>query len=111
MGQLATTFNTLLEKHGFRTNLIRLVNGSPDLRVEVLVMRRFADEQKLIHETSQNRAWYTIRKKELDQAVFPGPPRKGDRILDDGVYYTIYSSEPLRDGPNVIGYKTKATGD
>lgn len=91
--------------------MIRLVNGSPNITVEVVVRRRYAEEQSLVHEVSQNTAWYHMRKQELDQADFPSPPRKGDRILDDGVYYTVYVAEPLRDGPNVIGYRLRCIGD
>lgn len=108
---LKSSFDNLLQSYGFDTTLERPVFSGPNLSVTVRVMRRYAEEEKLIHEVSQDTTWFMVRRDELDDASFPVPLKKGDRILDDGAWYTTYVVEPVRDGPNVIGYKCRTIGD
>ena len=108
---LKTSFDRLLQEYGFDSDLTRPVPGGSDITVTVRVMRRYAEEQPLVHEISQDSAWFAVRRQELDDAAFPLPLKKGDTILDDGVYFTIYVAEPMRDGPNVIGYRCRTIGD
>lgn len=111
MGQLARTFDSLMQRYGFDSDLVRLVSSTSEIRVPVRVRRRYAEEQQLTHDISQTTAWFIVRRAELEQAGFPLPIKKGDRLLEDGVYYTAYVVEPLMDGPNVIGYRVRCIGD
>lgn len=111
MSQLERSFNGLMDRYGFDTELVRLVSATSEIRVSCKMRRRYAEEEKLLHDISQTTAWFIIRRTELEQAQFPLPVKKGDRVLEDGVYYTVFVTEPVMDGPNVIGYKVRTIGD
>ena len=111
MGSIANSFRSLMTRYGFWTDIHRVLSDGGDIRVRVRVMRRYADQDPLIHEVDQVTTWYRVRIDELKSAGFPLPVRNGDRILEDGIYYTCFIAEPLRDGPNIIGYLMRCQGD
>lgn len=111
MGQLTTSFNSLMDRYGFETNLRRIVSSDVDIQLLVRVARRYAEEDPLVHDVSQSTTTFHVRIRELQDAGFPLPIKKGDRIMDDEVWYTIFVVEPLRDGQTVIGYRVRASGD
>ena len=111
MSTLRLTFEGLLAKYGFNAKLLRQTSPGVRISITVKVMRRYAQEQSLIHEVSQDSTWFAVRRKELEEADFDLPIKKGDQILDDGAYFTVYVAEPMRDGPNVIGYRCRTIGD
>lgn len=111
MGQLQTSFKSLMRLYGFPVDVTRLVPGGADITVTINTRRRYIEEEKLVHEVSQNTTWFWFDIDDLTLAGFPTPMRKGDRVLDDGEYFTLYVSEKMMDGPNVIGYRVRAIGD
>lgn len=111
MSQLSKTYRNLLERYGFEAELVRpSTTGSKELRVRLLARRRFGEEDVLIHDVSQDSTWFHIGITELNEAGFPLPVKKGDRLFEDGAYYTCYVAEPVRDGPNIIGYRMRTIG-
>lgn len=110
MSNLRTSFESLLQRYGFNAQLLRHVGTGAKVSVTVRVMRRYAEEQTLWQEVSQDSTWFAVRRRELEEADFDLPIKKGDQLLDDGVYYTVYVAEPMRDGPNVIGYRCRTIG-
>lgn len=109
MGQLANSFSRLIRRYGFGVDVVRIVNGT-DVVVKVLAMRRYAEEEKLMHEISQDTVWFKLRTTELEEAGFPLPLKKGDRIKQDNVYYTAFVTRPLYDQDGIFGYEVRCDG-
>lgn len=102
------TWAKLIERHGISVSLIRL--GSPDITVSVKMMRQYAAEDPLVHEVSQQGARFVVEYEKLDDASFPVPPIKNDRILSLGKYYTISLVEPKMAYGELVGYKLTCAG-
>lgn len=99
---------TLIQRHGRDHELIRL--GTPDTSVTVKMMRRFAEEDKLEHEVSQQDAWFVVEYTELVDAGFSVPPRKNDRVKVDNQYFTVQLCEPKATHGELVGYQLRCLG-
>jgi len=107
MGAARNTWAKLITRHGLTCNLIRL--GDPDVTVSVLMMRRYAEEDKLQHEVSQQDAWFIVEYVKLQgQAITE--PVKNDRILSLGKLYTIFLVEPKIANNELVGWQMRCTG-
>lgn len=102
------TWAKLIQRHGRSANLIRL--GSPDVSVSVKMMRRYAEEDKLEHEISQQDAWFVVEYTELVATGFSVPPQKNDRVQIDGQYFTVNLCEPKATHGELVGYQLRCTG-
>ena len=108
MAQGRATIKNIFARHGMPASLIRV--GSPDIVVVCTTMQRYAEEKPVEHEISQQDTRFTLRWEELNATVFPLPPRKGDRLLKDGMYYTIKVVRPLETHGEIIGYEVRTIG-
>lgn len=103
------TWGRLIARHGRDTELIRLGDPS-DTTVTVKMMRRYAEEDKLEHEVSQQDAWYVVQYTDLVEAGYPIPPIKNDRVKIDGEYFTVFLVEPKSSHGEMVGYQLRCTG-
>lgn len=103
-----STWNTLIARHGQTAELIRL--GTPDITVQIKTMRRFAEEDKLEHEISQQDAWFIVEHTKLVAVGFPIPPKKNDRIKINGEYFTAFLVEPKVSHGEMVGYQLRCKG-
>lgn len=110
MGQGRNTFATIFTRHGMPATIIRLVPGGADINVPVKIVRRYAEEEPLDHEMSQDEARFTVQWTELNAAGFPLPIRKNDRVLKDGEYFTIRLVRPLEFQGELCGYEMRCIG-
>lgn len=108
MAQGRATWAKLIARHGLGAKIIRL--GSPDIEVTVTVMRRYAEEDKLEHEVSQQDAWFIVEHTKLQAVSFPTPVRKNDRVLFEGKYFTVFLVEPKYSHGELVGYNLRCTG-
>ena len=104
-------YDRLVRRYGHWVELVRPNPGGVDVSVRVKVTQRYIEEEPLVHETSQVKTSFWLRISDLEEAGFPLPPRKNDRIVEDNVSYTIFVSEPLWGrGGTRLGYKVRCIG-
>jgi hypothetical protein len=108
MAQGRATYKRLFARHGMPASLVRL--GSPDIVVPMTILRRYAEERPVEHEVSQQDTRFTLEWQQLEDGGFPHPPRKGDRVLKEGVYFTIFLVRPLETHGEIVGYEVRTTG-
>ena len=104
------TWKALIARHGINCDLIRVQTGSADVSVTVKMMRQFATEDPLVHEVSQQTAKFVVEHVKLEDAAFPLPPRKSDRVESLGKIYTISLVEPKASHGELVGYKLTCAG-
>lgn len=108
MGQGRLTWQTLIDRHGLESELIRL--GEPNITLSVKMMRRFAEEDGLERELSQQDAWFIVEYAKLEAAAFPLPPKKNDRIRSLNKLYTVFLVEPKISHNEIVGYQMRCKG-
>lgn len=108
MAQGRTSFARMFARHGMPATLIRL--GTPDVTISTKVLRRYAEEEPVAHEVSQQEARFTLEYADLVAKSFPVPVKKGDRILKDGDYFTLRLVRPLESHGEIIGYEVRSIG-
>ncbi|MBW1672132.1 MAG: hypothetical protein JRJ45_00550 [Deltaproteobacteria bacterium] len=108
MAQGRITFARSFARHGMPATLIRI--GPPALEIPITVLRRYAEESPVAHEISQQDTRFTLEYADLVSKGFPVPPKKGDRILKTGDYFTISLVRPLETHGELVGYEVRTTG-
>ena len=103
------TWNRLIARHGRTAELIRLGDTS-DTTVSVKMMRRYAEEDKLEHEISQQDAWFVVSYTDLIATSWSGAPQKNDRVKIDDQYFTVFLVEPKSSHGEMVGYQLRCTG-
>lgn len=73
------------------------------------VMHHYAPSE-LVAGIVQGDVRVEILNDEIATNNWPGPPRKGDRLLIDGRTYVLQGSTPAHDGAQVIGHSLWARG-
>ena len=108
MAQGRTSYARMFARHGMPATLIRL--GTPNVEASVTVLRRYAEEEPVAHEVSQQDTRFTLEHAQLVEESFPVPPRKGDRILKGGDYFTLRLVRPLETHGELVGYEVRTIG-
>ena len=89
-------------------DLVRVADPT-NITVPIVVMRRYAEEKKLEHEVSQQDAWFILQFVTLEGTAIT-TPRKNDRVLKDGEYYTINMVNPKESHGELVGWELRCTG-
>ena len=109
MGQGRTSYARMFARHGMPATIIRLSSPS-NIEAEITVLRRYAEEEPVAHEISQQETRFTLEHVQLQTKGFPYPPKKGDRTLKDGEYFTVRLQRPLETHGEVVGYEVRCIG-
>ena len=89
--------------------LVRLADPT-NIEVSIKILRRYAEESKLEHEISQQDTRFTLEWQQLNDTGFPLPPKKNDRLLHGGEYFTINLVRPLESHGEIVGYEVRTVG-
>lgn len=109
MGQGRICYARMFARHGMPATLIRLASPS-NIELSITVLRRYAEEEPVMHEISQQETRFTLEYAQLADGSFPVPPKKGDRILKEGEYFTIRLVRPLETHGETVGYEIRCIG-
>ena len=103
------SFNSMLAKYGHDVELVRL---NPAATVSLKCARSTVNkEDPLFAEVSQETVLIKIRTMDLAGTPFASdPPKKLDRIKEDGSYLTVTHAAPMYSSQNIIGWNLYTTG-
>ena len=107
----AAAIAAMRRQRGSEVTLRRLVSGgAPIDTLVVAVIREFAP-QEIANGIIQGDRRATISDDAIAAAAWPGPPRKGDQIIQDGRKYTLVSDpNTVKMGEAVLSHRMQITG-
>jgi len=111
MAQGRASYSRLFARHGMPAVIGRPTGSAPIVMHDIKVLRRYAEEEPMDHEISQQEVRFTLEWNQLDG--LPGyslPPRKGDRIRKEGEYFTMRLVRPLETHGEIVGYEVRCIG-
>lgn len=89
----------MLQRHGRSASLRRRVGTTSSFTtVSLKAFDRGFKAQELVGGIVQGDREVVIGNAEIDQADFPGPPRKGDVVVIDGISATVQGVLTMYDG-------------
>ena len=109
MAQGRISYARLFARHGVPATLIRLAEPT-NIELAITVLRRYAEEEPMAHEVSQQESRFTLEWAQLNAGAFPMPVLKGDRILQAGEYFTVRLVRPLETHGELTGYEIRCIG-
>ena len=103
------TFNSMLTRYGHTVDLVRI---NPAATVSLKCARGTVNkDDPLVHEVAQETVLIKIRALDLAGTPFQSaPPKKLDRIKENGQYLTATHVAPMYAQNNVIGFALYCTG-
>lgn len=99
------TWSTLINRFG---TVCEISRGGATARVKMA--RQASSEQSLVHEASQSAVRFVVEHIKLQNAGFPVPPQKLDRVKSLNRFYTVQDVEIQESEGEIVGYRMRATG-
>lgn len=114
MAQGRASYARLFARHGRPATIGRIDPANPTDAIvmqPIKVLRRYAEEEPMDHEISQQETRFTLEWNQLTRLVnYDLPPRKGDRILKEGENFTLRLVRPLETHGEIVGYEVRCIG-
>jgi hypothetical protein len=99
------SLDRMYAKYGFTVQFRRGVDS-----YNVVAMAGAFSPESGVDEAVQEEESYKTLVKNLESVDFPYPPKKGDKICDQGRIRNIFSVQPLRVHGEVVEYALRTKG-